>query len=110
MAWQMRRPNVQAFLLSMSAQQFQSWLLRDKDFGETRADYRIALLAAEVANLSHHVKYRRTPKDDKMFRAEEFLLAFGAPEAERPRSRRTAEEEARDIKRFITALTGVMVE
>ena len=61
-------------LRSITAQQFQEWIAyaRMEPFDETRADYRVAMLAQLLANVNRDPKQKREP-----FTITDFLLKFG---------------------------------
>ena len=66
-----------------------------------RADYRAAIVAREAANAGPHIKYRRLPKDGKLFTAEEMLLTFSREAAKV--KKQTPEEQVEIFK--ILAMT-----
>lgn len=81
----------------MHAKTFLQWMWYEQvePFGELRADWRAASIIAMVHNVTRKVEHQKRPKD--------FLLKF---EEEKPVRKRTAEEEARDLKILIYALAG----
>jgi hypothetical protein len=92
----MRDPNA---LHRVTAKTFQRWMWYEQvePFGELRDDYR----AAQIVTMVHNTTQKQQKK------IEDFLLKFGE---QKKRAKQTPEEEARAIKLFITALTGVAIE
>ena len=74
----------------MTAREMAEWeiLERIEPFGESRADYRMALAASQIVNI--HLK----PKDRKT--AADFLLKFEIDDQETPASRQVRTRPAKD--------------
>lgn len=70
----------------MSSREFAEWMayFRLEPFGEARADWRAAMLAALIANVN------RDPKRGKPFRIADFMPEFNA-ESQREPSKTSAE-------------------
>jgi hypothetical protein len=102
LALTMRIPDVDLLLRSISGQQFLEWMVysETEPFGDLRADYRIASLAALIANIY------RDPDKTGEFSAKDFLLKF-EPEGAAPQmDKETALAAIRELMMGMVAATG----